>query len=102
MAAIAAIDRRDPIARQPEQAAQFRRRDLALLAHAFRVGERGEAELAGAGQRLVALGIDAVVLHGELLEAEDAAAAEALIRGLLGEPVASVGQGRAWALEGAP
>jgi hypothetical protein len=102
VAAIAAIDRRDPIARQPEQAAQFRRRDLALLAHAFRVGERGEAELAGAGQRLATLGIDAVVLHGELLEAEDAAAAEALIRGLLGEPVASVGQGRAWALEGAP
>ena len=102
VAALAAIDRRDPIARQPDQATQFRRRDLALLAHAFRTGERGDADLAGAGQRLVALGFDAVVLHGELMEDEDAAAARVLLEGLLGAPVASVGASHTWSLGGTP
>jgi hypothetical protein len=102
VAAVAALDRKDPIARQPDQAAQFRRRDLALLAHAFQAGERGDADLAGAGLRLVDLGFDAVVLHGELMEGEDAVAALALIRSQLGAPVASVGASYAWALGGAP
>ncbi len=99
VAAVAAIDSRDPIARLPDQAAQFRRRDLALAAHAFQVGRAGQDELRGARGRLAALGIDAVVLHGGLMEPDDAERAAALLEGLLGAPVTREGASLAWALE---
>jgi len=102
VAAVAALDSLDPIARQPDQAAQFRRRDLALLAHAFQEGTAGAADLAGLRDRLLPLGIDAVVLHGELMVPADAQRAAALITGLLGQPVATEGSSLAWAVEPRP
>ncbi len=102
VAAVAALDSLDPIADSVDEAAQFRRQDLARAAEAFAAGERGEAELAGLAARLRDVDIDAVVLHGELMDPVDAAAAEALIRGQLGAPVARAGSSMAWAVEGAP
>jgi hypothetical protein len=102
VAAVAALDGLDPIARQPDQAAQFRRRDLALLAHAFQEGAAGEAELAGAPGRLAALGIGAVVLHGSLMEPDDAERALALLVEQLGEPWACEGDSCSWELGGTP
>jgi len=102
VAAVAALDSLDPIARQPDQAAQFRRRDLALLAHAFQEGTAGAVDLDGLQDRLLPLDIDAVVLHGELMVPADAERAAALITGLLGQPVAAAGSSLAWAVEPQP
>ncbi len=102
VAAVAALDSLDPIARQPDQAAQFRRRDLALRVHAFQEGTAGEAELVGLRARLLGWDIDAVVLHGELMEPADAQRAAALITSLLGQPVATEGSSLAWAVEPRP
>jgi hypothetical protein len=102
VAAVAALDSLDPIARRPDQAAQFRRRDLALLAHEFQEGRAGRAELAGAAERLRAWGIDAVVLHGDLMERDDAEGALALLVELLGEPWACEASSCSWSVGGAP
>jgi hypothetical protein len=98
VAAMAALDRRDPISRRPEQAAQFRRADLALAAQAYLGGDTGVADLRGAHRRLREQGFDAVVLHGHLMHPDDAAAATSLLWDLLGEPSVEVDGSLAWEL----
>ncbi len=101
VAVVAAMDRRDPISQRPEDAAQFRRADLALLARQFRSGERGEPELAGAAERLRALGIEAVVLHSGLLHPEDAGEAARVLQDQLGTPALELDGCLAWELDAA-
>ena len=99
VAAVAAMDRRDPISLRPDDAAQFRREDLALLAQERRFGDIGERGLEGAEGRLVRAGFDAVVLHADLLDPEDAVLVAAMLERWLGAPVNTVDGSQAWLLE---
>ncbi len=100
VAAIAALDSRDPIAHRPDHAAQFRRRDLALAARAFRDGRSGGGELQGARERLLDQGIDAVVLHTALMAPADAEKAVTLLVAWLGVPAVETEAALAWDLGG--
>ena len=96
------MDRRDPISLRPEDAAQFRREDLARLAQERRFGDLGERDLEGAAGRLAVLGIDTVVLHANLLEPEDAGLVAGMLERFLGSPVVCIDGSCAWLLEDAP
>ncbi len=98
VAAVAAMDRRDPISLRPEDAAQFRREDLAHLAQERRFGDAGERGLADAASRLAGMGFDTVVLHADLLEPEDATLVGEMLERYLGPPAREHQGSRAWAL----
>lgn len=95
VAAVAALDRLDPIAARPDDARQVGRQDLALaVAGAAPPGPRAGA--------LAELGIEAVVLHGDLLHPDDREPVRDLLLSSLGLPSLEVDGATVWDLRGTP
>lgn len=96
--AVAGLDSRDPIAEKIVEAEQFRQRELAVAAAAWR-NDRGDAEaVRGAADRLRAMGYELVVLHGPLLDPDDAVAIYDLLRAELGPPDEEIDEALLWRL----
>jgi hypothetical protein len=98
LVAVAALDRRDPIADRQAEAAQFRQVDFARAVDRARRGGLPLEDLRGAADRLRALGLRHVVLHRGAFDPADRAPVEAMLRNALGPPTIVGAEAWRWTL----
>lgn len=98
VAAVAGLDTRAPLAEKIIEAEQFRQRDLAVAAAAWRAGRGDREAVRGAADRLRAMGYELVVLHGQLLDPDDGVVIYELLRDELGEPSLQTREAALWRL----
>lgn len=98
LVAVAALDRRDPIADRQAEAAQFRQADFARAVDRARRGGLPREGLRGAAERLREMGLHHVVLHRTAVDPADRAPLEALLREALGPPTVVGAEAWRWTL----
>ena len=98
VAAVASMDKSDPIPLRVVDAERFRQAAFAATVAQWRDGGMDEQSMAGARSRLVGLGFSHVVLHQDLLTVWDARLIAEMLGNVLGEPDAEMDDALRWDL----